>query len=1209
MPGIKYIYVPFENVTLVQRKHDREIVPPGMVSLTNFISSKSDGVPTIRPDIKDYTSVNLEAFRTVLGDGSLDSTDEFLNSAFGLYGTENIIYITSRFPIDNSTDITIGTYSGVEYSTVISKIVDSGTATAAFDNDSKIVTISDSSQINMNQKSWRGACIVVDGDDTYWPIQTVVDKSTVVLECPSDFSNATAAFSVVQSHCPENDAYKFHTELFLSNSIYNTPIFDIPFSIHRMSGPFIGTISVTTDYIDYTATCTEFSEAQQEAFQDITQYGEYNWEMISRKYCASGNAIFLSTKPFWNKYEGDPLTLTHAGPYSTITPDVLSSYATPVEGGAGDIFSTLPINTTYTEFYNRSFSKAKIIFNGTNKFYMPVIAHQPDTGAGEDYSLVIMEFADDATPTVTAHFTDYSIGATEPDWCITNICYDSTNNDIILTTTDANSGEVSATGDLGVYDEVIVVSTADWSTSILTLPTPIVSFGLEYSETAGGFLVTGHNSSNEGVAMFYDGLWTTLTNPSGTVIYYGCGIYDDGTNWVFTITGNGKLFYWGVDDSSTVVYTGNEYGTDLNNGAFRTASNTFIYDPTGTPVYSTKVVLSGHDKIGIAEVNLTGDVSVSFIRIVEENFEEWNATYIGKFQRPIFYIDGFQQYVVSHTVGTGSTDFSHGVSLVNAEPGSNITYYVDEFTPISDLYRSKCFSIVNGYVVLFGLNEYDVNTDVWTYTPRRIRWTAPATVNDFVGTGAGTADVLGNGEFIDARTVNERIVIFESNAISALVPRGIVDDPFNYEVLHRGIKIASNPCVVNDICYFIADDGLLYQTNGVVVEEIGASFDLTEFDDFGYKRPSWLVYSVELNSLIVYYYDNSNYVMYSISLATGGVTSWTILKSGPYAKSVVTTESSSNVSTLFCLNPKTSGSSYDDVCCISKLDTGNGISGLTNFYREDASSEYFYSEIETGNLFGDISPEGIKVALKHIIVYTYSDASVVTYNPDIIIECKSLEDSSWTGVNDSSMEDSLTVTTSTAALSSSTPPSAFSYKLGTANGTAVTYNLPWPAANCRVYTYSSAYTPCTLVTTTPDAVNEYQITAANQIKVYGTSSHSVYAFCDNEPIIRTKVGDYVEYETSDSLLRITALPTYLTATLSDTDFNTATVSHRSAEQIPIGHGTVKIGINKLVEGLKLRIRVVPRAGGSNDTPTIVKITGISLGYVPIGEKILEATGS
>jgi hypothetical protein len=76
-------------------------------------------------------------------------------------------------------------------------------------------------------------------------------------------------------------------------------------------------------------------------------------------------------------------------------------------------------------------------------------------------------------------------------------------------------------------------------------------------------------------------------------------------------------------------------------------------------------------------------------------------------------------------------------------------------------------------------------------------------------------------------------VIFETVAIGALVPRGDSDDPWDYDIIDENFSFLSNPLVVDDSCYVVGKDGLLYQTDGInSMQEIGASFDLTEFDDF-----------------------------------------------------------------------------------------------------------------------------------------------------------------------------------------------------------------------------------------------------------------------------------------------------------------------------------------------------------------------------------------
>jgi hypothetical protein len=293
---------------------------------------------------------------------------------------------------------------------------------------------------------------------------------------------------------------------------------------------------------------------------------------------------------------------------------------------------------------------------------------------------------------------------------------------------------------------------------------------------------------------------------------------------------------------------------------------------------------------------------------------------------------------------------------------------------------------------------------------------------------------------------------------------------------------------------------------------------------------------------------------------------------------------------------------------IGELSPGDGITGIDSLY-ESGDDHYWDAGFETGNIF--VVEEGVKVALKHVIIHTYTDAADGTTDmPDIIVEVKSLEDSAWNGPRDQEINGSVTVTDSACTINSSDPPSALTNLLGTANGTAITYNLPWIAANCRVFTRSgSTYTPCALVTTTPDAANEYQITGTQQIKVYGTNFHFVYCFCENEPFIKVEAGDYIESD--EGLHRITSLTNYTTAALDryKVSGSDATSTHYSAEQMAAGHGQVKLGINRLVEGVQLKIRIVPRrAAGETDQPSVAKITGISLGYIPLGEKIVEATG-
>jgi hypothetical protein len=824
---------------------------------------------------------------------------------------------------------------------------------------------------------------------------------------------------------------------------------------------------------------------------------------------------------------------------------------------------------------------------------------------------------DDAAPAMTAHITDYNITITAgiDAYVPTNICYNSTDATFWITLSGGADSETEG-------DTIVIVDPATWTTTTKTLPAVINAFGLEHSETGNITMISGPNGvliSGSSVYV-WDGTgpnFTELTLPASNPECYGCGVYDDGVNWVFIIPGSTTLCYWGDSQTDTIIDTGSTFGAEYSTGKFVCASNGFVYSEGGADIYGTEIVLSGHGKIGICEVDTT-DSSVSFKSLINDTVS-YSAAHTHKFQKNILSNSYSKEYVSVATWRSGdSNEISNAESVkVTSVPGTYPVYSVDEFTPVSSIYRSKCFGIVNGYVVLFGLNEYDAVTDAWTFTPRRIRWTAPATVNDFSGTGSGTADVVGNGDFIDARTVNERIVMFESDVISALVPRGIVDDPFDYEVIYRGLRIVSNPAVVNDIIYFVASDGLLWQTDGSSVSEVGASFDATAFDDFNEDRPLWLVYSSAINSLIVFYASGSNitesYVGYNvtayvISLATGGVSSVELLGSAnDPPKSIVTVDHSSDQEIYVGYNPTTD---HTALCPISKFGLGNLIVGQDTIDTTHVTG-YWFAEMQTGNLFSDELEEGLKVALKHVIIHTYTDSAAATYNPDIIVEVRSLEDSSWWSARDTFIDNHILVENLRAILQSVPPESAFSYVLGTANATAQTFNIPWIATNCRVYTENNGtYTACSLVTTTPDSVGEYQITSTSQIKVYGTNGHTVYCFCENEPFVRVKNGDYLEViDSTTGCLGLTRVSNIVTSTVAETVRNwgfESTASHVPAEQIPAGHGKIAFGVNKLVEGVKLRIRVVPRDSGAS---TVVKIVGISLGYIPLGEKIVEATGN
>jgi len=64
----------------------------------------------------------------------------------------------------------------------------------------------------------------------------------------------------------------------------------------------------------------------------------------------------------------------------------------------------------------------------------------------------------------------------------------------------------------------------------------------------------------------------------------------------------------------------------------------------------------------------------------------------------------------------------------------------------------------------------------------------------------------------------------------------------------------------------------------------------------------------------------------------------------------------------------------------------------------------------------------------------------------------------------------------------------------------------------------------------------------------------------------------------------------------------ATATHHPGTPFPVGEGQIKIGLSKLVEGVQLRFLIFHRADGD---ATVTKITGVSVGHIPGGDKTVE----
>jgi len=195
------------------------------------------------------------------------------------------------------------------------------------------------------------------------------------------------------------------------------------------------------------------------------------------------------------------------------------------------------------------------------------------------------------------------------------------------------------------------------------------------------------------------------------------------------------------------------------------------------------------------------------------------------------------------------------------------------FYPISESYRSGAMAVVGGYVLLLGTSEWASNN--WTYWPRRVRWTSPGTFQDFVGYASGAQDLPGSGYIIDARTLQNNVILFESQRIGVYSFTGDIELPFLYRVISEGIFPISNPVIVDDLCYFINGQGLLYATNGVTVDKAPGLFDLTEYVDIHAGHPVFLSFNRYTRSLLVYMYDSTatEHICFTINPESGAYTS------------------------------------------------------------------------------------------------------------------------------------------------------------------------------------------------------------------------------------------------------------------------------------------------------------------------------------------------
>jgi hypothetical protein len=510
----------------------------------------------------------------------------------------------------------------------------------------------------------------------------------------------------------------------------------------------------------------------------------------------------------------------------------------------------------------------------------------------------------------------------------------------------------------------------------------------------------------------------------------------------------------------------------------------------------------------------------------------------------------------------------------------------NDFEPISDDYRAGCFSISGGYCVLGSTAEWDDDKEKWEHFPRRIRWASPGSVDDFNGEGAGFLDCPGPGAILDMRTVNQSIVTFESNAIGLLTQIGNLDSPWGYRELRAGIRIISNPIVVNNICWFVADDGLLWNTNGNSVQTIG-EFDLTEYDDFDDSGPVWLDYDRTHGAFVVFKPSTgSTHQCFIISETSGAVSRFTLpqftISGTTYKPKGVSVKHVAASTALYVHYGSLTASQSRLRSCY--FNTGEVIKGIDT--PVSGSTVRWYALMEGG---GDrVSPEGVRASISEFELKTYADD---TEGPDIIVEVRDSSDNSWQSAGDRNGTIALTGSTCVGT------GTAWSNLIGVGNDVSTDFTTPCIPTQGRYYTETGGvYTELTETT-------DYTLTSS-QVKLTSAlaTGTNLYVYWEAYPEVKAEAGDYI-YSASDSLFhKISSITTSTVAVLESYPSGSDTGTHYNAEQMTAGQDKWSvIAVKGQVNEMRWRIYMIPR--NESDASTIAKVYGFLVRYKPAGQEL------
>lgn len=1145
-----YKYLSLVGAKLVGRRHPKDVDIPGLKELKNAFISKSDSAITCRPDFDPVSESILSRYDRIQLDDENDDTSEFLNSAFGMYGYQSLAYIGKYLPVVYNSTTGQGS--------VIARTYSMTDVTATNSADSPYVVFAGNGTKDAVKRVWPGMIFAYSDDygTEAYKVKRVISDEKVEMTTDIESAHSSKPFFFIENHQPDFTDYKINQQPFTSGAIYSCPTIEEPVQADKICGPFYGQATEAT--ITVTESVGDAESLGDAAFDDLGTH----------LVCRIGDDWFMSLygedQPGWviattdTPEDHDSWTLLNNNPYEV-----------------ADFAAALGYNIF--QVYDTDESDYVLVVCGTK------------ISTGEVALLVTADKG--ATPwTMIVH----SEGSTGTAISIDSVTLGSSLSSTSYYVITYDEGGVGGTLVLSFIPYLDGLS-GDWT---------------DFDTGLTSFLQSGRGT-------FY----YTLNGDSKT--YYGIGLFDssDGKLYVVNDTSS-KTHVNTIDVGDDTQWGGLTHSyvraTSTGSGSYPASSiQTVLYGPSGTKAYA---VIPGYSidsqDGGIDSDDITYTVSgswtyaVSDYRLFPNSGESFPIvafingpnTYVGYLKvyttgnvypfsigsapgsaRPqgLAYYDITKEYVCK----LGESEASSPTTLFLSEGTPITSWSLQSFAPLSNEIRAVTHSVLDGYVVLMNVREYDSDENVWDHYPRRIKWTAPLTYNDFSSSGSGTANLNGTGSILDSRTVNGRIVTFESAGIGAISPRGYTDDPWEYDQIKQNIRTISNPVVVDDSCYFIDDSGLLRMTNGITVEEPPFSLDLTQYDDFNADKPIWLVYSPELESLMVYNPSDSNRYVYVIEPGSGSVSRFqaatvdTDVGNAESPKSIVCVENSSDRRTFVCYNPITADT---DELVVAELGTGDTITGIDEWTSEAGDDTYHTTVFETPEI--SLVPEGDKTSIKHIILRTYTDGTDQDTNPVIGIQVRSLEDSSWSCAGDTVG----TITVDTDSCDGT--GTAWSNTLG-ASGSTI-YNTPCLATQARVYVGSSLQT----------AGTDYTITDTKEITFGSATGDTVYAYWENYPYVKVGVDDLIA--TTEGYHLITAVPDYNSLTLDHylSTGSDATAVHIPAERMPVGDGEVKIGLNKLVEGVKIRVIIMHDSTGD---ATVTKVTGMTVGHIPAGIKIVE----